>query len=167
MAGAFAAAVEAFEETLEGFDSVGLQDLGDLVAFGRRAALLAVAEPVWRHHLGPSLTLDQVKRLLGVSSRQAVHDLRKRRRLLALNAASGRKVYPAFQFGEGGRPYPVLADILRIFAGVAESPHTVASWLVSPNPLLGSETPAAWMSSGGASEPLLKAAQRAAAQLAQ
>lgn len=167
MSGAFAIAADAFEKTLEDLDlREGLSGLGDLAALGRRAALLAAAGAVWRRRLGPLLEGGEVQTLLGVGSRQAVSDLAKRGRLLALRTSGGRKLYPAFQFAENGRPYPDLASVLETFAGVVESTYTTASWLVSPNTDLAGETPFERLRSGRGIEELLEAARRAAARLA-
>lgn len=167
MPGVFTTAANAFEETL---DELGFRDrlseLGDLAALGRRAALLAVAGELWGQHLGPLLDADQVAGLLGVRSRQAVSDLARRSRLLALDAAAGRKLYPALQFAPNGRPWDELAPILEIFAEVAATPYTTASWLASPNPNLDGKTPLDWLRSGRESEELLQAARRAASRLA-
>ncbi|MCP3958634.1 MAG: DUF2384 domain-containing protein [bacterium] len=165
MSAALAIAAEAFERTLEELDLE--TDLGDdPAALGRRAALLAAADSVWKRHLGPMFDAEKAKVVLGVSSRQAVSDLAKRGRLLAIDAAGGRKRYPAFQFGQDGRPYPELPAILEIFADVVETPHTVASWLVSPNSALGNETPIVWMRSGREPRRLRDAARRSAERLA-
>jgi hypothetical protein len=167
MSHAAALAARAFERTLEELESrEDAPDLGDPAALGRRAALLATAEAVWGHHLGPLFDVEQVKAVLAVGSRQAVSDLAKRGRILALDASGQRKLYPAFQFGPGGRPYPEMARVLEIFAGVVETPYTVASWLVSPQDLLAWETPAAWMCARRDPERLLEAARCAAAALA-
>ncbi len=165
---AAAVAARAFERTLTELESrPDAPELGDPAALGRRAALLAVAEAVWGRHLGPLFDVEQVKTILNVGSRQAVSDLAKRGRLLALAAAGGRKLYPAFQFGADGRPFPEIARLLEAFDGAAESAHTVAAWCVGPQDLLGGETPAAWMRSRHDPEPLFEAARRAAARLAQ
>jgi len=167
MSHAAALAARAFERTLEELErQENAPDLGDPAALGRRAALLATAEAVWGQHLGPLFDAEQARTLLAVGSRQAVSDLAKRGRLLALDAAGQRKLYPAFQFGPERRPYPELALVLAIFAGVVETPYTVASWLVSPQNVLMGETPAAWMRSRRDSDRLLEAARRAAAALA-
>lgn len=166
MSGAYAIAAEAFEKTLEDLDIDEAAALGDPAALGRRAALLAVAESVWNRHLGPLFNAEQVAALLGVRSRQAVSDLARRGRLLALETASGRKLYPASQFARGGRPYPELASILKIFAGVVETPYTIASWLASPNSMLGDVPPIVWMREGRGSDQLLEVARRNAARLA-
>ena len=108
----------------------------------------------------------EVQELLGVGSRQAVSDLAKRGRLLALDAAGGRRLYPAFQFAESGRPHRDLESVLEVFAGVVESTYTTASWLVSPNADLTGETPIERLRSGRGLDELLVAARRAAARLA-
>lgn len=167
MSNVAAAAARAFEETLEQLErQEGISDLGDPAVLGRRAALLAAAEAVWGRHLGPLFDLEQTKTALSVTTRQAVSDLAKRGRLLALDASGGRKLYPAFQFSSNGRPFPEVAGVIEIFGSVVETPYTLASWFVSPQDLLGGETPAAWIRSGREPEPLYEAARRSAAQLA-
>jgi len=159
-------AARAFERTLEELEQQeNAPGFDDPATLGRRAALLATAEAVWGRHLGPLFDVEQVKTVLAVGSRQAVSDLAKRGRLLALDASGGRKLYPAFQFGPEGRPYPELAEVLATFAGVV-TPYTVASWLVSPQDLLEGETPATWMRARRDPERLHEAARRAAAVLA-
>ncbi len=164
MSGAFAPATEAFERVLKELEVKPEQD--DLAALGRRAGLVVAANSAWDRHLGPMFDAEQAKMMLGVSSRQAVSDLAKRGRLLALEVGRGRKRYPAFQFGEDGRPHGDLVPILALFAPVVETPYTIASWLVSPNPLLENETPVAWMRSGRPSARLQEAARRAVQRLA-
>jgi hypothetical protein len=167
MSRAAALASRAFEGALSALErQVTAQDLGDPVTLGRRAALLAVAERVPGGQIGPLYDAEQVAILLGVGSRKTVSQLARRGRLLALKAAGRRRLYPAFQFRPNGRPYPELAQVLAVFAGAVETAHTVACWLVSPQPLLDEATPAAWMRGRRDPEPLLEAARRAAAALA-
>ena len=162
-----AAAARAFERTLEQLEGqANASDLGDPETLGRRAALLAAAEAVGGRHLGLQFDVEQVMTVLGVGSRQAVSDLARRGRLLALNGGGGRKLYPAFQFGPGGRPFPEIAGVLAAFAEAIETPYTIASWFVSPQEALAGETPASWMRSRRAPGPLLNEACRAAARLA-
>lgn len=130
---------------------------------GERAALLAVAGQVWHRHLGPLLTSGDLQKL-GGRSRQAVHELVKRRRLLALPARGGA-LFPAFQVDRRGRPRPGMAEVLAAFEGAVESPLTVASWFRTPQPLLDDRTPADWMAAGDDLSRLLAAARRAAAHL--
>src|SRR5215207_6329005 len=162
-----AAAARAFERALEQLErQEGAPDLGDPEELGRRAALLAAAEAVWGRHLGPLFDVEQAMTALGVGSRQAVSDLARRGRLLALDAPGGRKLYPAFQLGPGGRPFPEVAAVVEAFAGVVETPHTIAAWFVAPQELLEGETPAAWMRARRDPAPLVEEARRAAARLA-
>jgi hypothetical protein len=114
----------------------GSPEVGDPAKLGRRAALVAVAVAVWTRHLGPLFDARQVQELLGVGTRQAVNDLRVRRRLLGLPKEGGRVVYPAFQFGYSGRPFDALPRILETFETRAHiDPWTIASWFVTPQAL--------------------------------
>jgi len=163
-----AAAAKAFGEALEEAweDLPGdAPEIQDPEALGRRAALLAVSEMVWGQVLGPLYDVEQVQTILKVKTRQAVSDLAKRGRLLALDGSGGRKLYPAFQFGPNGRPYPEIAKVLEIFEGIVETPYTIASWFVSPQDLLEGETPMAWLRAGKDSSQLLAAARRSAGEL--
>lgn len=166
MSQAIAAAAAAFEETLEELRLLGSElDLEDPEGFGRRAALLVAARAVWDRHLGTLLDGRQVQDLLGVQTRQAVNDLMKRRRLLSLPVKSRRWVFPSFQFSSSGRPYAVIPDVLTAFDGVVATPYTVASWFVSPHPLLDDETPASWLKSGRDAALVRQAAERSAARM--
>jgi hypothetical protein len=163
-----AAAAKAFEEALEeAWEDLpdDAPEIQDPEALGRRAALLAVSEMAWGQILGPLYDVEQVQTILKVKTRQAVSDLAKRGRLLALHGSGGRKLYPAFQFGPSGRPYPEIAKVLEIFEGIVATPYTIASWFVSPQDLLEEEAPAAWLRTGKDSSQLLAAAQRSAAAL--
>jgi hypothetical protein len=162
------AAAKAFEEALEeAWEDLpeDAPEIQDPEALGRRAALLAVSEASWGHILGPLFDVEQTQAVLKVNSRQAVSDLAKRGRLLALDGPGGRKLYPAFQFSSKGRPYPEIQKVLEMFAGVVETPYTIASWFVSPQDLLAGETPKDWLRAGKDSSQLLTAAQRSAGEL--
>ncbi len=163
-----AAAAESFESTLRelGLDETA-SDAGDPIRLGRRAALVASAQAVWTGHLGPLLKAREVQELLGVETRQAVSDLRARHRLLGLPKGSGHVVYPAFQFGDSGRPFRALPRILGVFHELAGniSPWTIASWFVTPQPLLGRMTPARWLFEEQDDDRVLEAAHRSAARL--
>jgi len=166
MSQAIAAAAAAFEETLEELGLSGSEvELEDPEGLGRRAALLVAARAVWDRHLGTMLDGRQVQELLGVQTRQAVNDLMKRGRLLGLPVKSRRWAFPSFQFSGSGRPYTVLPDVLAAFDGVVTTPYTVASWFVSPHPLLDDQTPAEWLSAGRDGELVRQAAQRSAARM--
>ena len=157
----------AFEDTLVelGIDQGDL-DAGDARKLGRRGALLAVAGTVWGRHLGLLLDTRQVAELLGVGTRQAVNDRVRRQRILALPTDERDLAYPAFQFNEKGEPYAAMGLVLEAFAGAMLSPHTVASWCVTPQAALDGSTPAQWMGEGRDPERLVIAARRSASRAA-
>lgn len=161
MASNLSIAAESFERTL---GELGVDDTGetaaDPVALGRRGALLAAADLLWRRQLGPSYSTRQVRELMRIGSRQAISDRVKRHRLLALPGPDGQPLFPAFQFTADGRPLPALHLVLERLAGAVETPYTTASWLVTPEPLLEDRTPAEWLREGEASERVLEAAAR-------
>jgi hypothetical protein len=166
MSQAIAAAVAAFEEMLEELSLSGSElELEDPAELGRRAALLVAARAVWDRHLGTLLDGRQVQELLGVHTRQAVNDLMKRRRLLGLPVKPRRWAFPSFQFAVSGRPYAILPDVLTAFDGVVATPYTIASWFVTPQPLLNGQAPAEWLKDGGDPELVRQAAQRSAARM--
>lgn len=167
MTTAIATAATAFRRTLDrlGLDA-GEQSLGEPTQFGQRAALLAAADSLWRRHLGGLLSLQDVQAMLGVRTRQAIHDLVRRGRLLGLPTREGRTVYPCFQFGPDGRPYPEIASVLLVFHATGANHWTVASWFTTEQPELGGRTPAAWLADGQDAERLVEVARHSAAPLA-
>jgi hypothetical protein len=168
MNSALTTAATAFEQALHDLGFSGDEaELGDAAELGRRGALLAVSDVVWRRRLGFMLDSRQVRELLGGTTRQAVSDLAKRGRLLAVPDERRRLRFPAFQFSRPGRPLPGLADILRIFAPAEVSPYTVASWFVTPQALLDDTPPAQWLAEGRDPTLAIEAARRTAARLAQ
>jgi hypothetical protein len=120
----------------------------------------------WLQVLGPLLDIEQARDLLRLESKERVRDLSASGQLLTLDSPEGHELYPAFQFGASGHPYPEIARVIEIFTGIVATPYTIASWLVSPQDLLEGETPAAWLRSGRDREILFEAARRSAAPLA-
>lgn len=159
-------AAESFEQTLAELGvGEGETEVEDPAALGRRAALLAASDVLWQRHLGPLYSTKHVRELMGIGSRQAISERVKRRRLLAVPGSGGQPLFPAFQFTGAGRPLPTLGAILDVFRGAAASPYTVASWFVTPEPLLDEKAPAAWLREGGAADRALQAAARYAERL--
>ena len=165
MTTALAAAAKTFEQTLEELGITGREREVDPSALGRRAALLAASDVVWHKHLGPMYSSKQVREVMRRGTRQSVSELAKRGRLLALPEDDGRLAFPAFQFGRTGERLPALEEILELFDGAVETPYTVASWFVTPEPRLQGKTPAAWLRAGRPTEPALDAATRYAHRL--
>ncbi len=171
------AAVSAFRRTLERLEATAerMPAADDEVAeggaalavdpeLGERAALMAVAGQLWRHHLGPLLTAGDLQKM-GGRSRQAVHDMVQRRRLLALpTPAAGSSLFPAFQLDPIGRPHPLVPKVLAIF-GDSLSPYSIASWFRTPQPLLEGRSPAECMASGEDAGLVEEEAERTASKL--
>src|ERR671931_1197895 len=84
-------AAASFKATLRELGLSGNEpELGDAARLGQRAALVAAAGALWQRQLGPLLDIRQAQHVLGVGSRQAVHDLTQRHRLLALTTEDRR-----------------------------------------------------------------------------
>jgi hypothetical protein len=156
-------AAKAFRETLESLDlpesDPVLEDPGRL---GRDAAMAAAAGAIWRKKIGPTLGTVEVQEKIGVRTRQAVSDLVKRRRVLALETDLAGLRYPVFQFSPQGRPYPQVPEILEIFHEADLDSYTIASWFTTPQKLLRDHTPAAWLRSNRDPELVVEAARRVA-----
>jgi hypothetical protein len=161
-----APAARSFQRTLTELGITGdEEELEDLPALGRRAALLAASDILWHKHLGPLYTSKEVRELMGRGTRQSVSELVKRRRLLALPQDDGRLAFPAFQFRRGGQRLPGLEAILDVFDGAVQTPYTIASWFVTPEPLLNDKTPAEWLRRGRKEALAVEAAWRYAERL--
>jgi hypothetical protein len=159
-------AVRAFAEELELLERRGELELEEPERAGRRGALIVAAASVWARHLDGLLDAEQTRLLLGVKSRQAVHDLVRRGRLLRVQDSAGRALYPANQFDEHGRPFALVGDLIESFARAGVSQWTIASFLSSPQRELDGQTPQRWLLAGGEEGPVREAARRIAARLA-
>jgi hypothetical protein len=159
-------ATRAFAQELERLESRGELTLEEPDRAGRRGALLIAAASVWARHLDGLLEAEQVRALLGVRSRQAVHDLVRRGRLLRVRDSAGRALYPANQFDRHGRPFPVVGDVIGTFQAAGVSSWTIASFLGSAQVILDGKTPRSWLLDGGDPGPVREAARRIAGRLA-
>lgn len=159
-------AVNAFRATLLEHGGLAGAEAGEAREAGRRAALLVDGANGWREHLGKLLDVRQVMALLDVSTRQAVYDLVARRRLLGLPRTGAGMAFPAFQFDAGtGRPYPVLAGVLEVFARAGVDPYTVATWLATGQDEMDGQAPTLLLPDPGAARAVTAAAERTAARL--
>jgi hypothetical protein len=133
----------------------------------RRAALIAAAGTAWEDAVGPLLTSQQARELLRVNSRQRLDQLTRSGRLLVLER-SGQKVYPAWQFGEDGRPLEALVDAHQTLVSEGHmSPWSAASWCVHEHPELDGRSPRDWAADHEDPEHLRLAADHDAARAAQ
>jgi hypothetical protein len=159
-------AARAFAQELELLERRGELELEEPERAGRRGALIVAAASIWARHLDGLLDAEQTRLLLGVKSRQAVHDLVRRGRLLRVQDSAGRVLYPANQFDEHGRPFALVGDLIESFAPAGVSPWAIASFLSSPQRELDGQTPQRWLLAGGEDGPVREAARRIAARLA-
>lgn len=163
---------ESFGDTLE---RLGVEDEASDASpedLGHRAAILVGAGRVWDRHLGRMLGAGELAQLLGIGTRQAVHDRARRGGLLALRRGSRQVRFPAFQLTD--RPgsvtqvvLPGLAAILKVFDAADVDPWTVASWFCTPSELLEAMTPARWLAEGRDPAGAVEAARRSGARLGQ
>jgi hypothetical protein len=156
-------AAAAFVETLH--QVMGARPLP--VPDARRGALLAAAGVVWEDAVGPLLTGQQARELMRINSRQRLDQLARTGRLLVLERDE-QKRYPAWQFGEDGRPLDALVDAHRILVDKGHmSPWSAASWCSHEHPELDGRSPRDWAAAGENAERLLLVAGRDAARAAQ
>lgn len=130
------------------------------------ASRLGESRDVWRNVLGPLLERDEACRLLGVGSGHDIDVLVRDKQLLALPTHEGDTVFPAFQFGRDGKPYPVISRVIDILDPVVESPYMIASWLKSRKADLGDRTPIEWLELGRDPRRIVAEARQSAAHLA-
>ena len=159
-------AAQAFAQQLEQLEQRGELELREPERAGRRGALIVAAAGLWERHLGGLLDGEQARDLLGVKSRQAVHDLVRRGRLLRVEDSAGRALYPANQFDKHGRPFALMGQLIETFRPTGVSRWTIASFLSSPQRELDGRTPQRWLLAGGEEGPVREAARRSAARLA-
>ncbi|MCL4414233.1 MAG: hypothetical protein M1522_05705 [Actinobacteria bacterium] len=127
-------------------------------------ALLPEPSP-WAKEVGPVYRSEQVRRLLGGVSRQALADRERRRTILALHTADGHVVYPVFQF-EGPRIVRGLAEVLQVLEAAPVDRWTLTAWLRAPQDALEKTSVADWLRSGRSVEPLLALARATATRWA-
>lgn len=86
---------------------------------------------------GGALTVEEVRKLLGHKTAQAVHKAVASRRLFCVDD-NGRKLFPAFQF-DGAAPVPGMAAVLA--ATPTTKPWALLQFMVEGDEGLGDERP--------------------------
>ena len=98
---------------------------------------------------GPFYSSTGVMRLLGIRTKQALDDRRRRGTILAARTADRVWVYPAFQFDVARRR--VKSDLVPVIGALKSVPRWGALlWLVTPQPSLGDRSPVDAASGDGA-----------------
>lgn len=159
--------LDLIRETMEEVGVYGDEkELGGRKEFARRAVLLAAADLIWRRKLGRLLSRAELQEMLGQKTRQAVSELVRNGRVLALPSEGAGYLFPAFQVDATKRRiYAAIPRVLAVFEGAVETPLTIAAWFVEPDPVLDREVPADWLREHRDDARLVIAAQRRAAEL--
>lgn len=112
-------------------------------------AMIAAAHTANRinDRLGAFYTIDRVRQELGGVSRQAVNERVKGRRLLRVETADGKFLFPAFQIADGGVPHR-LRDVLKVLLASGADGWTVAYWLTARAEHFGGRTALDLLSTG-------------------
>lgn len=129
---------------------------------GANQGSLLEDEEYWREYLGECLDTDDVLRLLGLASHEALDDLVARHEILAIPTAQGT-AFPGFQFIRG-QIDPTVSRVVRIFSDVVATSYTTASWLRGAR--FDGKSVAEWLESGMNPEVVIQAAEESAARLA-
>ncbi len=156
--------VEEFRRTLA---EIGGQpsSADDAEAIGRRAAMVVLAGDAWERALGDLLTSGEARILLGGVSREALRKRVASGSVIALRDDVGSVRYPRWQFdAASGSVFRAVKRLGEIFGEAGLDPWTLASFATTPQPELDDRTPAEAFSDEDP-EPLLKAANRTAAEL--
>jgi hypothetical protein len=143
--------VAALRGRLREVASVGDASLSDLL--GRPEALAARVAAVVPTPSRLAATIGPVYRQASLAaacghSRQAVSDLIKRRRVLALTTKDGHVVIPAFQLGDDLRPLNGIPEILQILTPDVIDEWTLASWLTAAHDQLGAKSVVEYLAAG-------------------
>ncbi len=122
--------------------------LGDAELLAERIAAVVPAPSPLAAAIGPVYRQASLALAMG-TSRQAVADLVKRRRLLALTTADGHVVIPAFQLGADMRPLRGVPAVLKVLPPQVVDPWTLASWLRVPQRRLDGASVIGHLAAGG------------------
>jgi hypothetical protein len=139
-----------------------LASLKNPSAFGTQLAALADSKATWERALGRYLSVSEAARVLGVSSRQAVHQRIARGTLLAMDL-TGQTVLPAYQF-EGSQMRPEVVHVLKLLRPTGLLGASIISWFATSQPELDGSRPADWL--GRDPSRLYEAARHTAGALA-
>jgi len=162
----------AMEAAVAGFvqaaDQLGLaatlSSLKDPAGFGAELAQLAATRATLQAATGGHVSVAEAATILGVNSRQAVHQRIERGTLLAMDVA-GQIVVPTYQF-DGSRVRPEVTRAAKLLAPAGLSDVGVVSWFTTPQPELDGTAPAKWLAAGSDATRVYEAARHTAGALA-
>ncbi|KXO88888.1 hypothetical protein [Tsukamurella pseudospumae] len=107
--------------------------------------------------IGPFYDMDGLVEWLG-RTKQAIGEQTRDGRLIGMQDAAGRWVYPTWQFDGAGAVHPPLIEVWQLLRTEAD-PWTAAEWMCVRNPDTGGRIAADWLISGEDPEPVMCAAR--------
>ena len=123
--------------------------LGDEDA-GREAARLVLRQHIQEEASGPLASVPEVMEIIGVTSRNAVHERAKKGQLLAVRGP-GRKVrFPRSQFTPTGDVWPGIPEVVAVLESSEMDGWQLAAWLTGrgSQPELEGMSPVEWLKAG-------------------
>ncbi|HEY2473939.1 MAG TPA: hypothetical protein VGI19_03975 [Candidatus Cybelea sp.] len=112
--------------------------------FAARKALLAKARPI-----------EEICSLLGIRSRQTIHNWISQRKIIAL-PENGRLMLPLWQF-EAQADDKLVAGFSEAFRALKRTSFSAAHWFTNPNTRLGDKAPIALLRAGKIAEVVTQA----------
>lgn len=117
-----------------------LPDPDDLAIAMATAVPMATTRSDYDQLIGPFYSSSAVMTLLGVPTKQALDDRRRRGTILAARTSDGVWVYPVFQFDDSRRK--LVEGLVPVLAALKPAPRWGAAlWLVTPQPSLRDQSP--------------------------
>jgi hypothetical protein len=141
-----------------------LAKLADPGAFGADLARLAATRATLEAAVGGHVSVAAAAKILGVGSRQAIHQRIARGTLLAMDVA-GQTLLPTYQFHDG-QVRPEYIRAAKLLSGAGLSDIAIVSWFATAQPELEGSTPAEWLTAGRDAARVYDAARHTAAALA-
>jgi hypothetical protein len=134
--------------------------LGAAEVLAERVAAVVPAASPWGSTIGPVYRQASLADARG-HSRQAIADLVKKRRVLALTTSDGHVVIPAFQLDTRLRPLRGLPEVLQILTPDVVDEWMLASWLTAPHASLGGRSVVDYLAAGNKPAKALSVAKAA------
>lgn len=145
--GAFAAARRAGVESILD-DAEGIAEA--------MSAALPVLDPM-DELIGPFYDTSGLVKWLG-KTRQTLSEQVRNGRLIGMQDAGGKWVYPTWQFDGAGQVHPRLVEVWQLLRTEAD-PWTAAAWMCAPGADTAGRSAVDWLVSGEDPEPVMFAAK--------
>jgi len=143
-------------------DTLGENDLEYAAAAIRSLVTRLKARATWESHVGPLLTHSQVLDLTNWTKQALSQAVRDHRVLRLEGGGSHAYLFAGFDDQSPARPLPGVKKALKALAPADPRGWTTASWLMSPQPELGGQTPRDALLAGMGEQVAMLAGQAAA-----